>query len=91
VVTFLEKFAPISMALIMAALTHTDLSGLTLVSQGKVRDIYSTSSADQLLFVATDRISAYDVILRNVRSRPSHPEHRQPTLHCRASRTRAAC
>ncbi|KAF9049507.1 phosphoribosylaminoimidazole-succinocarboxamide synthase [Hymenopellis radicata] len=49
----------------MAALTSTHLPGLTLISKGKVRDIYSTSSADHLLFVATDRISAYDVILNN--------------------------
>ncbi|KAG8740430.1 Bifunctional purine biosynthetic protein ade1 [Ceratobasidium sp. 428] len=41
------------------------LPELTLVSQGKVRDIYSTSDPNALLFVATDRISAYDVILRN--------------------------
>ncbi|TEB33098.1 SAICAR synthetase [Coprinellus micaceus] len=37
----------------------------SLLSKGKVRDIYSTSSPDHLLFVASDRISAYDVILRN--------------------------
>lgn len=48
------------------ALLNSDLRGLSLISQGKVRDIYSTSSTDHLLFVATDRISAYDVILRNV-------------------------
>ncbi|KAK0201872.1 hypothetical protein DFS33DRAFT_1375373 [Desarmillaria ectypa] len=47
------------------ALINSDLPGLTLISKGKVRDIYSTSSTDHLLFVATDRISAYDVILRN--------------------------
>ncbi|RDB30078.1 Phosphoribosylaminoimidazole-succinocarboxamide synthase [Hypsizygus marmoreus] len=49
----------------MSALINTDLPGLTLLSKGKVRDIYSTSSPDHLLFVATDRISAYDVILKN--------------------------
>ncbi|KAJ7287290.1 phosphoribosylaminoimidazole-succinocarboxamide synthase [Mycena rebaudengoi] len=49
----------------MTCLTHTDLPHLTLVSKGKVRDIYSTSDPDTLLFVATDRISAYDVILNN--------------------------
>ncbi|KAK7687737.1 hypothetical protein QCA50_008955 [Cerrena zonata] len=49
----------------MAALTTTDLPGLKLLSKGKVRDVYATSSPDHLLFVATDRISAYDVILRN--------------------------
>ncbi|ESK87760.1 phosphoribosylaminoimidazole-succinocarboxamide synthase [Moniliophthora roreri MCA 2997] len=48
------------------ALVDTHLPDLTLVSKGKVRNIYSTSSADHLLlFVATDRISAYDVILKN--------------------------
>jgi phosphoribosylaminoimidazole-succinocarboxamide synthase len=47
------------------ALINTDFPGLTLLSRGKVRDIYTTSSPDHLLFVATDRISAYDVILRN--------------------------
>ncbi|KAG6806878.1 Bifunctional purine biosynthetic protein ade1, partial [Arthromyces matolae] len=49
----------------MASLTSTNLPGLTLLNQGKVRDVYATSSPDHLLFVATDRISAYDVILKN--------------------------
>ncbi|KDQ51092.1 hypothetical protein JAAARDRAFT_185605 [Jaapia argillacea MUCL 33604] len=49
----------------MAALIHSNLPGLSLLSKGKVRDIYSTSSPEQLLFVASDRISAYDVILSN--------------------------
>jgi phosphoribosylaminoimidazole-succinocarboxamide synthase len=44
----------------------TDFPDLTLLSRGKVRDVYSLSSPDHLLFVATDRISAYDVVLRNV-------------------------
>jgi hypothetical protein len=34
--------------------------------KGKVRDIYSLSNEGHLLFVATDRISAYNVILRKV-------------------------
>jgi len=38
---------------------------LRLLSRGKVRDIYATSDPDALLFVATDRISAYDVVLNN--------------------------
>ncbi len=37
------------------------LSGLTLYNRGKVRDIYAID--DKLLLVATDRISAFDVIL----------------------------
>ena len=50
----------------MMALLESQLPGLTLLSRGKVRDIYGTSSPDHLLFVASDRISAYDVILQNV-------------------------
>lgn len=45
---------------------ESSLPSLTLVSKGKVRDIYATSNPSTLLFVATDRISAYDVVLRNV-------------------------
>lgn len=55
----------------MAALTQTDLKGaLALVASGKVRDLYAVDN-DTLLFVATDRISAYDVIMKNVRAFPS--------------------
>ncbi|KIJ55541.1 hypothetical protein M422DRAFT_220263 [Sphaerobolus stellatus SS14] len=45
---------------------QTNLPTLQLISRGKVRDIYAlASNPDALLFVATDRISAYDVILKN--------------------------
>ncbi|KAK2795659.1 Bifunctional purine biosynthetic protein ade1 [Emmonsiellopsis sp. PD_5] len=37
---------------------------LPLVARGKVRDLYEVD-ANTLLFVATDRISAYDVIMEN--------------------------
>uniref|UniRef100_D8Q108 Phosphoribosylaminoimidazole-succinocarboxamide synthase n=1 Tax=Schizophyllum commune (strain H4-8 / FGSC 9210) TaxID=578458 RepID=D8Q108_SCHCM len=48
------------------ALVHSDLPDLPLVSKGKVRDIYALPpSPEHLLFVASDRISAYDVILNN--------------------------
>ena len=50
------------------ALIDSNLADLHLISKGKVRDIYATSDPNLLLFVASDRISAYDVILRNVRS-----------------------
>jgi phosphoribosylaminoimidazole-succinocarboxamide synthase len=40
---------------------ETDLSGLALVRRGKVRDVYDLG--DQLLIVATDRISAFDYVL----------------------------
>lgn len=49
----------------MEALTDSTLDGLKLLSRGKVRDVYETSDPDALLFVASDRISAYDVILNN--------------------------
>lgn len=49
-----------------SALVTTDLPDLTLISRGKVRDIYRTSAEDCLLFVATDRISVFDVILTKV-------------------------
>jgi phosphoribosylaminoimidazole-succinocarboxamide synthase len=39
----------------------TDLPGLTLRSRGKVRDIYDLG--DSLLIVATDRVSAFDVVM----------------------------
>jgi hypothetical protein len=49
------------------ALTNTDLQGaLPLIARGKVRDLYEVDDKT-LLFIATDRISAYDVILENVR------------------------
>ncbi|KAH0543794.1 hypothetical protein FGG08_001977 [Glutinoglossum americanum] len=45
--------------------TETDLTDiLPLVARGKVRDIYQLD-AQTLLFIATDRISAYDVVMKN--------------------------
>ena len=49
------------------ALIDSNLHDLQLLNKGKVRDVYATSDPNLLLFVASDRISAYDVILRNVR------------------------
>ncbi len=45
----------------MTALLQTEYPGLELVQRGKVRDIYDLG--DSFLMVATDRISAFDVIL----------------------------
>ncbi len=39
----------------------TELEGLNLLNRGKVRDIYEIN--DSLLIVATDRISAFDVVI----------------------------
>jgi phosphoribosylaminoimidazole-succinocarboxamide synthase len=41
----------------------TELKSLTLKGRGKVRDIYDLG--DRLLIVATDRISAFDVVMPN--------------------------
>jgi phosphoribosylaminoimidazole-succinocarboxamide synthase len=41
--------------------TQTELSGLKLLGRGKVRDLYEYR--DKLLLIATDRISAFDVVL----------------------------
>ncbi len=43
-------------------LLQTDFPDLELFASGKVRDVYSVG-ADRLLFVATDRISAFDYVL----------------------------
>ena len=45
------------------ALTETRFAELTLVSRGKVRDIYDLD--EHLLIVTTDRISAFDWVLPN--------------------------
>ena len=45
-----------------APLFESRLSGLKKIHQGKVRDIYDVD-AEHLLIVATDRLSAFDVVL----------------------------
>ena len=47
----------------MSAIIETNIPEAKLLSRGKVRDIYD--QGDSLLIVATDRISAFDVILPN--------------------------
>jgi phosphoribosylaminoimidazole-succinocarboxamide synthase len=46
---------------ISAVISETNFSGLHLRGRGKVRDIYDLG--DRLLIVATDRLSAFDVVL----------------------------
>jgi phosphoribosylaminoimidazole-succinocarboxamide synthase len=43
------------------SLLQTDIKGIPLFGRGKVRDIYDLG--DKLLFVATDRVSAFDYVL----------------------------
>ena len=45
------------------ALTETKLDGVPLFARGKVRDVYDLG--DRLLIVASDRISAFDVVMPN--------------------------
>lgn len=45
--------------------TSNKVEGLPHVAKGKVRDLYEVDEKT-LLFVASDRISAYDVIMQNV-------------------------
>jgi phosphoribosylaminoimidazole-succinocarboxamide synthase len=46
-------------------LTSASIESLPKIAEGKVRTLYEIDSKT-LLFVATDRISAYDVIMENV-------------------------
>ena len=48
--------------MIMPAIYDTNLPGLELIGRGKVRDIYAAGD-EHLLIVATDRLSAFDVVL----------------------------
>ena len=43
------------------SITETNFEGLKLLNRGKVRDLYEVE--DNLLMVATDRISAFDVVM----------------------------
>jgi phosphoribosylaminoimidazole-succinocarboxamide synthase len=46
----------------MSALYQSNLAGLQLINRGKVRDIYLVD-AEHMLIVASDRLSAFDVVL----------------------------
>ena len=46
----------------MSILLQSNIPDLPLLARGKVRDVY-VAGDDRLLFVATDRISAFDYIL----------------------------
>ena len=46
----------------VAALLQSECPALKLLARGKVRDVYEVDEAS-LLFVATDRISAFDVVM----------------------------
>ncbi len=58
----LESAAVDQPAVMTAALLNTSISSLPLLGRGKVRDNYAVGD-DRILMVATDRLSAFDVIL----------------------------
>ena len=45
----------------MSAVTHIELPGIHKFKSGKVREVYDLG--DKYLFIASDRISAFDVIM----------------------------
>src|SRR5258708_11065302 len=56
-----EGLLSVSSAPAMKTLRETQFAGLTPSARGKVRDIYDLG--DKLLIVATDRLSAFDVVM----------------------------
>ncbi|EQK99771.1 hypothetical protein G6O67_001830 [Ophiocordyceps sinensis] len=47
------------------ALTTINLPSLEKVASGKVRDLFALDDPNALLFVASDRLSAFDVVMKN--------------------------
>ncbi len=60
--TYNACFHIIGMRTVTTCLQHADLPGLELFHRGKVRDVYALDG-QRLLIVASDRLSAFDVIL----------------------------
>ncbi len=55
--------SPIRLADLGPAVQTTQLHSLPLLNRGKVRDLYAVGS-DRLLMVASDRLSAFDVVMK---------------------------
>src|ERR1700745_2858173 len=53
---------PLTSVPVPTVLSESKLPGLDLIHRGKVRDVYALSPAE-LLIVASDRLSAFDVVL----------------------------
>ena len=57
-----------------AATVAIDLQGeLEKIASGKVRDLFQVD--ERLLFVASDRISAFDVVMKNVSLKQFSSQH----------------
>jgi hypothetical protein len=62
------------------AIVSIDIEGkLPKVASGKVRDLFAIDD-ETLLFVASDRISAYDVVMENVSLWTPHAWNRYPEI-----------
>jgi phosphoribosylaminoimidazole-succinocarboxamide synthase len=59
---WMRRVFPPSPPPLPTSLHTSDLPGLTLLHRGKVRDVYALPD-DEILIVATDRLSAFDVVL----------------------------
>ena len=55
--------APSRLAALGPAVARTELKSLPLLARGKVRDLYAVG-ADRMLMVASDRLSAFDVVMK---------------------------
>lgn len=64
-ITLLDHCCISRVATMTDVVTKVEVEGLKKIASGKVREIFEIDD-QKLLFVATDRISAYDVILNNV-------------------------
>jgi hypothetical protein len=81
-----------------AATTHVMQTNLPLPNrrQGKVRDVYqfpqSPGSLPRMLIVASDRISAFDVVLPTPRTRrASRPRRARPRKPCGTAPWMSSC
>ena len=57
----MKLFSKGALLILDSVILHTEIEGLPLHARGKVRDIYALD--EHLLFVASDRISAFDYVL----------------------------
>src|SRR6267154_3402622 len=56
-----KNVSPLASPQMNAIVWETSLPGVQFLNRGKVRDLYEVG--DRLLIVATDRLSAFDVVL----------------------------
>src|SRR3954466_11224793 len=61
--SFLKSAPPSQLPAMQEPLLNIDLPGFTKLKSGKVREIFDLGGA--FLFVATDRISAFDCVMPN--------------------------